>query len=169
MARQSSLKEFQEALALRLREAAQTESDSRLGLEAGTRRYLLRLEESGEVLPVPELTPVPLTRPWFQGLANVRGNLVSVIDLAAYAGDASAARSADSRLVLLAERFGAHCGLLVTRMLGLKSMQGFEPRPAGERQSSWLGAVFVDSDGAEWRELDLAALAADKEFLQAAL
>jgi twitching motility protein PilI len=169
MARNGNLKDFQEALARRLREAAQSDSDSRLGIEAGSGRYLVKLDESGEVLPVPALSPVPLTRPWLLGLANVRGSLASVIDLAAFAGEPPAAHAPESRLVLLAERFGCHCGLVVARMLGLKDMRGLEPRAAGAPGAPWIGASYADADGAEWRELDLAALAAHEGFLQAAL
>ena len=38
------------------------------------------------MIPVPPITPVPLTRPWFRGVANVRGNLYSVVDFAAFVG-----------------------------------------------------------------------------------
>ena len=45
------------------------------------------LEDAGEIVsPVP-LARVPLTLPWYLGLANVRGLLVGVIDLARYLGE----------------------------------------------------------------------------------
>jgi twitching motility protein PilI len=37
--------------------------------------------EVNEILTLPVLTPVPGTRSWLLGVANVRGNLVPVIDL----------------------------------------------------------------------------------------
>ena len=169
MARQGSLKEFQEALAQRLREAAQAEPSSRLGFEAGARRYLVRLEDAGEVLPVPEMTPVPLTKPWFLGLANVRGTLVCVVDFAAFCGDPPSVPGADARLVLLADRFGAQCALLVSRMLGLKSLRSLEPLD-GASGKPWLGACYIErgaEDRSEWREIELDALAQDEDFLQA--
>lgn len=173
MARHSSLKDFQEALAQRLREAAHTEHSTYLGVEAGGERFLLRLEDTGEVLPPPEVSEVPLTRSWYLGLANVRGNLVSVIDFAAFMGGAPTERSVESRVVLLAERFGAHCGLLVARMLGLKNLREFEPREAPATQP-WIGAAYFDkgsgdADAPLWRELELGALCAYEEFLQVGL
>ena len=168
MARQGSLKEFQEALAQRLREAAQAEPSSRLGFEAGSGRYLLKLEDAGEVLPVPELTPVPLTRPWFLGVANVRGTLVCVVDFAAFIGEAPTVLGADARLILLAERFGAQAALVVSRMLGLKSLRSLEPAQASPG-APWLGAAFAEragDAGAHWREIELEALAGDEQFLQ---
>lgn len=164
---QRNLKEFQEALARRLRDAAEVESTARLGLESGGQRYLLRLEEAGEVLPVPPLCPVPLTRSWFLGLANVRGNLVAVVDLAEFAGGAATARGAEARLVLFAERFGARSSLLAARMLGLKNLSGFE---SCDRESAppWVRACYVEKCGgaAVWRELDMGELIANESFLQ---
>ena len=58
----------------------------------GAERYLLDLTQAGEIVPLAPLRAVPLTQPWYLGLANIRGNLVGVIDLARYlgAGDTAA-------------------------------------------------------------------------------
>src|SRR5262249_41629797 len=94
VARQISLREFQQALAQRLREA-QTEAEptSRLGVQAGSGNWLLKLDDAGEMLPLPEISGVPLTRPWYLGLANIRGVLASVVDFAAFAGGEPTART----------------------------------------------------------------------------
>ena len=78
------LRTFQQELATRLatKTAAQVES-SRLGLACGGERWLIRLADAGEVIDVPPIVPVPLTQPWFLGVANIRGNLFSVVDFAA--------------------------------------------------------------------------------------
>ena len=162
-----NLKEFQEALARRLRDASAVESTARLGFESGGQRYLLRLEEAGEVLPVPSLCPVPLTRSWFLGLANVRGNLVAVVDFAEFAGAAATALGAETRLVLFAERFGARSSLLAARMLGLKNLSGFEAC-SREPAPPWVRACYVEKSGGDvvWRELDMGELIANESFLQ---
>ncbi len=61
---------------------------SKLGLQVGDDRWLVDLADAGEVIPVPPITAVPLTRPWFAGVANIRGNLYSVVDFAAFLGGA---------------------------------------------------------------------------------
>jgi twitching motility protein PilI len=168
----TDLKEFQQGLAERLRSASRSEGAVWLGMAAGEHRYLLRLEDAGEVLPLPQITPVPCARPWFLGLANVRGKLVCVSDLAAFLGESPAPHSPQSRLVLCAQRFGAQAGLAVNRMLGLRTARGLERRGA-RAPYSWVGAVFADRDEngleREWRELELAALLTSEEFLQAGL
>ena len=49
-----------------------------LGVQAGPDYWLLDLADSGEILPLPPFTSVPLTRPWFCGIANIRGSLYGV-------------------------------------------------------------------------------------------
>ncbi len=162
----SGLQQFQETLAERLREATQSPADSRLAFESGSCAYLVRLDDTSEVVPPPECTPVPLTRPWLLGLANVRGRLVSVVDFSAFLGEPATVITPQARLVLLSERFGSHAGLLVGRVLGLRSIEALQKRegaPAGD----WLGALYGQPEGPELRELDLGALAASERFLQA--
>lgn len=123
MEKRPSLRQFQESLAARLREAAsEAVSTSRLGLQSGGRHWLLKLDDAGEIIPVPELTPVPLTKSWFLGLVNVRGVLVSVVDLSLFAGSAPTMRTPEARIVLAADRWQARAGLLVDRMLGLHAV-----------------------------------------------
>ena len=68
---------------------------------SATELWLVKLEEAGEVIPVPAMVPVPLTQPWFRGLANIRGNLFSVIDFAAYQGGEPTPATPDARLLLV--------------------------------------------------------------------
>jgi twitching motility protein PilI len=169
MARRISLREFQQDLVRRLNEAAVADAPSaRLGVQVGDERWLVRLEEAGEVIPVPPVAHVPLTQPWFRGLANIRGNLFSVIDLSAFQGRDPTPQTPDSRLLLVAERYNMSAALLVNRMLGLRHLQQFEDH-AGRAERAWERAQFVDKDGQVWRELGMNELVYDENFLQAGL
>jgi hypothetical protein len=99
-----SLRDYQRELAERLRLADSARSASKLGVQVGSETWLIDLVEAGEVIPVPPITPVPLTRPWFRGVANVRGNLYSVVDFAAFVGVGAVEVTERARLVLLGER-----------------------------------------------------------------
>src|SRR5215471_4327531 len=81
------LRAFQRELATRLaaKTAAQVEQ-SRLGLACGGENWLIRLADAGEVIALPQLASVPLTKPWYLGIANIRGNLYGVIDFAGFLG-----------------------------------------------------------------------------------
>ena len=173
MANNFSLRTFQESLAQRLREAsAGPAPTSRLGVQSGGDFWLLRLEEVGEILPladvVDRMAPVPLTQPWYLGLANVRGNLVGVVDLSLFTSGAPASWTTASRLVLVAGRLQAHCALLVDRMIGLRNLERLQPMEVASGNTvPWQGAGLRDSNGQAWRELDIAALVADENFLHA--
>jgi twitching motility protein PilI len=109
------LRRFQQELATRLasKTAAQVES-SRLGLSCGGEQWLIRLGDAGEVITVPPIANVPLTKSWFRGLANIRGNLYSVIDFAGFIGQANATPASHNRLVLFGQRAGElNAGIVV--------------------------------------------------------
>jgi twitching motility protein PilI len=166
VAKQISLREFQQGLAQRLREAqAEAEPTSRLGVQAGSLNWLLKLDDAGEMLPLPEVSSVPLTKPWYIGLANIRGVLASVVDFGAFMGGEQTVRTPDCRLLLIAERFHSFSGLLISRMLGLKNVQTMQPAEEAIDRP-WIGGAFRDDDGRLWRELDIAALVAHDDFLQ---
>jgi twitching motility protein PilI len=168
MARNSSLREFQESLAARLREAAsEPASSSRLGFRSGNRNWLLKLEDAGEIVPLPDVAPVPLTKPWFLGLANVRGTLVSVVDLALFIGAAPTLRSVESRLMLAPDRLQARAGILVDRMLGLHAVQAMTAAEKDRTDIAWMGAALRDTNGQIWHELDMQGLVNNNDFLQA--
>ena len=127
------LRSFQKELANRLasKTAAQVES-SRLGIACGERRWLIRLGEAGEVIAVPPVVTVPLTKPWFLGLANIRGNLYSVIDFPAFQGEGKVAGGSLARLILLSSRGGESVGIVVERVLGLRN------QVAAIRSERWM-------------------------------
>ena len=159
--RRTRLRQYQVQLLERM-QAARANSGAainQLGVQIGADRYLLDLTEAGEIVPVPPLTAVPLTQAWYLGLANIRGNLVGVIDLARYLGQGETAAGADSRIVTFAGALGFNCGLLVSRVYGLRHAGGMET----------VDARLRDADGNEWTALDLGALVADERFLHVGL
>jgi twitching motility protein PilI len=165
MAAKLSLRDYQLELSARL-QRAQTDSRvaSKLGLEVGGAVWLLDLTEAGEMIPVPPISAVPLARPWFRGVANIRGNLYSVTDFAAFLGGEATAITDQARLLLISDRFRTGCALLVGRSLGLRKSDELEPR-AGGTGSKWTRAEYTDAEGKRWRELNVPALVRDPEFL----
>ncbi|MFC5302211.1 chemotaxis protein CheW [Azospira restricta] len=168
MAKKISLREFQEHLAARLSSAAQGQATAALlGVQAGNDYWLLNLSDSGEIVPLPPLAPVPLTRPWFAGIANIRGNLYSVADFSAFRGGEPTPVNATSRLLLIGTRHGSNAALLVTRMLGLKNPEQFSPAAStADAARPWESERLVDGDGREWRRLNVRALLADPDFME---
>lgn len=170
MAKRISIREYQAALSERLRSAAVTASTATvLGVAIGENRWLVHMNDVSEVLPLPELAPVPLTRPWFRGVANVRGNLYGITDLAAFLGGARTPPGLETRILLASPRLGVNSGLLVKRMLGIRNLADFKRMDDDAPQSRPGSAGFYqDGEGQRWLELNLRDLLRDETFLQIA-
>ena len=168
------LRSFQQELANRLasKTAAQVES-SRLGLSCGGERWLVRLVDAAEVVAVPPIASVPLTQPWFLGLANIRGNLYSVVDFAGFLGREAViphGTGGQSRLILFGPRVGdLRVGIVVQSVLGLRNVAELTPTAPVENAPAWYGDRCVDAEGDTWQEFDLARLADDPGFLRVGL
>ena len=172
MAKRLSLRDFQESLSARLQSARRGETaPPMLGFRAGARRWLLELPDSGEVVPVPTLSPVPLTQPWFAGMANIRGGLHAVVDFAQFAGAAPVPRGERSRLLLVGARHGINSALLVEAIEGLRPLHALQAveLPADTPAASWIDAAYRDEQGNTWLHIALADLLQDPAFLDIAL
>jgi twitching motility protein PilI len=88
-----------------------------IGFRAGARMFVSGIDEISELLAVPALTPVPGTQPWLLGVANVRGNLVPVIDFARYLFGERTTHTERSRL-LIVRQGGGSVALLVDEVFG---------------------------------------------------
>lgn len=79
----------------------------------GAQRYALPIEEVKEVVLTPEITPIPLTPNYLKGVANVRGDILAMINLAERFGK-NEAESQRFTLVLSNHLFKV--GLLTTEI-----------------------------------------------------
>lgn len=182
-----SLRDFQAALVERLTSASRgVASRALLGVRAGEQHWLLGLADAGEILPLPAISSVPLTQPWFVGLANIRGLLYSVVDFSAFQGGAPTLRNQEARLLLIGARHGMNAALLVSQTLGLKNPEQFQLVKSAEEvaaevglgQADWCGADYVEqaatgesaarSSPLHWRQLHVRALLADPGFMNIA-
>jgi twitching motility protein PilI len=171
-ARRTRLREFQAQLVERMqavRTGAQ-EYASQLGVMVGQRRWLLNLQEAGEIVSVGAITPVPLTQRWFLGLTNIRGNLISVIDFAGFQGFPATPIDKESRIVAFAPALSFNSGLLVSRVIGLRSMSDMEPDEHSEAGATpWCARRYRDRESHIWTELNLSLIVQDPKFLHVGL
>lgn len=168
MAKTSNLREFQEAILNKLKVATSqgaVESTSRLGVMVGDKRMLVNLSEIVEVLPVPTFLPVPFTQPWFLGVANVRGVLYNLTDLAQLMRVPAPVKSASQRILLLNSLHATQSALVVSGLLGLRNLDDMQAK-ATDQNILYAGRRFVDAGLNEWLELDIDALVQDDTFIQ---
>lgn len=171
MAKRQSLKDLQERLAQRLT-AAKTDAAtaSWLAIEAHGQGYLVPLVQSGEIFPWASTQVVPYTKPWYVGVASLRGGLFGVVDLARYLGAQLPSTlervSQEARLVSLHAALGVNAVLWIDRLMGLRNPTMFvavDARPEGAH--ACITRCLRDAQGRSWQELDLMALAQEAEFL----
>jgi twitching motility protein PilI len=160
------LREFSTQLAERLKAApARATVPMRLAVRIGEVGSLLPMEAAGEIVAVPDIAPVPWTKPWYRGLANVRGRLVGVVDLVQFTGLGQLAPDQAQQLLVLGESLRANTGLLITRAFGLRNLNDLEPLgPTSNDAAPWEAMRFRDLDGSMLTELDLARLVTSDAF-----
>lgn len=140
-----------------------------LGVTIGKERYLVPMEEVGEVIAIPKLAQVPLTQPWFAGLANVRGNLYGITDLSIYLGNKPVPYNMKSRILLVSTDDKIQGGFIVNNMLGIRSLSEFiAVAPSKKELMRGIIACYEDTEGRAWRKLSLLELARDEKFMQVA-
>jgi twitching motility protein PilI len=173
MAKREALRELQNRLAERMQVArSQQRGLSWLAVECRGQGLLFPLQQAGEIFPLVPLINVPHTQRWFSGVANLRGGLHGVVDLADFLGlpgmgpDTGAREQ--SRLVALNPQLGLNCALLVDRLAGLRNAEQLtrssdEGAPA--TRPAFAGARFTDGAGRTWQEIVLSALAENEQFL----
>jgi twitching motility protein PilI len=167
MSRRAGLREFQLSVAERIRTAAtRTTLSSKLGFQVGTESWFVALNQVNEVIPVPPTVVVPLTQSWFRGLANIRGNLYSVLDFSAFKGGEATPAGAERRVILISDRLVGGAGLLVSRMLGLRNPEQFTAAERPADAPPWVAGAYTDAGGTRWLELDLPALVREQRFLE---
>ena len=160
-----SLREYQRKLSARLVNLEAGQAASKLGVQIGKAGWLVDLVDAGEVIPVPPITPVPLTHAWFAGVANIRGNLYSVVDFAAFLGAAPSAPTEAARLLLLHAKYRVSAALLVERVLGMHGSEQLQHRRDTDKMAPWVRAEYTDSSGKAWHELDVPKLVQHPDFL----
>src|SRR5258705_6412993 len=167
MARRTGLREFQLSVAERIRTASSRAAlSSKLGFQVGADNWFVALHQVNEVIPVPATVPVPLTHSWFRGVANIRGNLYSVLDFSAFQGGDAIPGAVERRVILISDQLVGGAGLLVSRMLGLRNPEQFTPAERPANAAPWVANAFTDAGGTRWLELDLPALVKEPRFLE---
>jgi len=174
MAKREALRELQSRLAERLQAVGQAaDSASWLAVESAGHGLLLPLSQAGEIFPLAAMAAVPHTHPWFVGVANLRGRLHGVVDLAAFLGLrrqplGDMARE-QCRLVAFNPGLELNCAVLIDRLAGLRSSEQIRiDDSAVGAKPAFAGMAGVDMQGRRWQEIQLAALASDPQFMRIA-
>ncbi len=133
-------------------------------------KLVVAMEEVREILPYPEsVTRVPGTKRWMLGLANVRGELLPIMDLQQFLGAPPVVINDRCRVMVIRNR-GTSTGLLVPSVIGMRHLP-LNQRVVDAEFEGMVGRYVYDifslEDGV-WPVFSMAALAIDHRFLSAA-
>ncbi len=136
----------------------------------GVHRLALPIDSVGEILDLPEYSSVPGAKPWILGLANIRGNLVTVCDLHWFLSGARSPLSMRSRLVVTNVQKHA-IGLIVDEVLGQRHYNSTDSSKTDAYKKTHLNQ-YVSKEfgggGEAWGVFNLETLLTSDLFLNGA-
>jgi twitching motility protein PilI len=137
----------------------------------GGETFLVAREETREVLGYPAaITRIPGAKGWVRGLANIRGQLLPMLDLRQFLGSGATSPGRNTRVVVVNHR-EIPAGLMVDEVLGFRRFAeaefNAEAPPTVIRCDSYLAGAFRRG-GEVWPVLSLKSLVESQSFLQAA-
>ncbi len=137
----------------------------------GGETFLVAREETREVLGYPAaVTRIPGAKSWVKGLANVRGQLLPMLDLRQFLGSGATTSGRNTRIVVVNHR-EIPAGLMVDEVLGFRRFAeaefNAEAPPTVIRCENFLAGAFRRG-GEVWPVLSLKSLVESQSFLQAA-
>jgi purine-binding chemotaxis protein CheW len=100
-----------------------------VGFQVGRETYGVPIVSVHEIVRVPEITAVPDAPEYMEGVINLRGKIVSVIDLRKRLGEKQVAPSRRNR-ILVVEHKGRLCGLIVDSASEVLKLPAAEIEPS---------------------------------------
>lgn len=146
-----------------------------VGFRIGDKRLASGFDEVVEIMPMPEVTPVPGSQPWLLGVANIRGNLLPIVDLKQFLeGERTVLH--EGQRVLIVRQPGGDVAVTIDELFGQRSFNASQQQPDETLAQSVLAegryAHFVDRAYRlaedSWGIFSLERLARTPEFRQAA-
>lgn len=144
---------------------------SGIGFRLGERWMLAPLDEVTELLTLPTMTRVPGAKAWVLGIANVRGNLLPIMDLNGYLYGRRTAVGKRSRVLVVNHR-GVFAGLLVDDVTGMRHFEAdsrLTERPESDLETMPYLERGFELDGLAWPVFSMRKLAGSPLFMQVAV
>lgn len=151
--------------------AGEAQTWTGLGFRLGETWLVAPRDDVREVIPPPPTTRVPNARGWMRGLANVRGELLAIVDLPALLGLPQAEHQRIQRVLVLNSKRNP-VGMLVDEVAGYRQFLPGEQRAEIAARAApftpFLLGAFV-REGQPWLAFSLHKLVQDESFRSAAL
>lgn len=135
----------------------------------GEHLFVTPRHEVREILTYPGVTRIPGSKGWLKGLANIRGQLLPIIDMNEFFGGEETLPGRTTRVIAVNHE-DIPAGLLVDEVRGFRRFNREDQQAAGPPVPSltpFLTGLF-ERAGENWHVLDMTRLVESQAFLQAA-
>lgn len=141
-----------------------------IGFHINGAPLLVELQQIVEILDPIDGVRVPNVKPWFKGLANVRGNLLPIVDLNYFLFGKPCRVSQQTRIIVFADE-GTNLGCIVDSVTGMRHFHA-AMRSKAEQALPKEFAPYVDfgfrGNDEHWSVFEFEKLIAANEFLNIA-
>lgn len=144
-----------------------TEGERLIGFEVGGFRFVVPASSVAEVAAAQTIHPLPQTKAWLRGVVNLKGLLLSLVDLATFAG---ATRTRTGQLLVFNEK-SLQVAFLVRRIFGFRyfgddlSVALNEVESAPEGVAEFVSKAYQDAEDV-WYYLEMGQLINSPQFLE---
>lgn len=147
---------------------------SGVGFSIFGNRYVAPMGEVAEMLEMPRYTRLPGVVDWIRGVANIRGRLLPLTDMAGFLGGKLTVPWRQQR-VLVIEQEDIFSGLVVDAVYGMQHFpvdsysNDIREVAVSDAMSQFMQGSFTSDTGEEWAVFSPWALVKSERFFQAAL
>lgn len=141
-----------------------------VGFFVGQQELLAPLNDVVEILDPVEYTKIPSVKPWFKGMANIRGNLMPVVDFHQFLHGESLPITSSTRVVVFRDE-GVNTGIVVSNVVGMRHFQMDERAEKSESLDLGLKDYVMyafQRSGEVWDVFSFKDLAESDQFVQIA-
>lgn len=110
-------------------------SERYLAFQLGQEQYAIPLLQVKEVIEMTEPTPMPKSPPFFKGIINLRGQVISVLDLRAKLQLAKLENGPKTAIIILDIDPELSLGVIVDRINSVQAFHGEDMSPAPSTMS----------------------------------
>jgi twitching motility protein PilI len=143
-----------------------------IGFRIGQRRLVADYESVAEILTVPQITPVPGAHSWMLGVANVRSNLLPVVDLKQFLEGARSVLHEGHQKVMVLRQPGGDVAVTIDELYGQRSFMDEQQVQADGladgRYAGFIDRAYRMADDV-WGVFSLDRLVRTPEFRHAAV
>lgn len=144
-----------------------------IGFTIADMHFVAGMGSISEILHMPKFTTIPGVKGWMLGVANVRGRLLPIMDLARFFRLNHSSYKSRDRRVLVVEQGEILSGFIVDSVLGMQyfSAESFQPGdPVNLEQAiqPYVKGAYRKND-VQWNVFDTYVLTDDSSFLDVAV